>query len=83
MSIFPRRPSIVRALSSLGAADQEILMLIAWDGLSRAQAAAALGVAPGTLAVRLYRARRRLERARRARTAANPASDQPAEAEVM
>jgi RNA polymerase sigma-70 factor (ECF subfamily) len=31
----------VRALWSLGASDQELLMLIAWDGLSRAEAAEA------------------------------------------
>ena len=67
----------VRALWSLGASDQELLMLIAWDRLTRAQAAEALGVTVGTLAVRLHRARRRLERATAAIREADPAHDRP------
>lgn len=54
---------VLRALRSLSARDQEVLMLVAWDGLERPQAAAALGMAPGTFAVRLHRARRRFARA--------------------
>jgi RNA polymerase sigma-70 factor (ECF subfamily) len=65
----------VRALWSLGASDQELLMLIAWDRLTRAQAAEALGVSVGTLAVRLHRARRRLAKARAAIGGADPAHD--------
>ena len=65
----------VRALWSLGASDQELLMLIAWDGLSRAEAAEALRISVGTLAVRLHRARRRLAKARAATSGADPASD--------
>jgi RNA polymerase sigma-70 factor (ECF subfamily) len=55
---------VLRALWSLSESDQEVLMLVAWDGLDRGRAAAVLGVTPGTLAVRLHRARRRLARAR-------------------
>jgi RNA polymerase sigma-70 factor (ECF subfamily) len=68
-------PAAVRALWSLGASDQELLMLIAWDRLTRAQAAEALGVSVGTLAVRLHRARRRLAKARAAIGDADPADD--------
>lgn len=52
--------AIRRAFSQLGEDDQELLRLIAWDNLSPAQAAAALGC--GSLAVRsrLHRARNRL-----------------------
>lgn len=57
-------PLAVRALWSLKACDQELLTLIAWDGLTRGQAARVLGISTGTLAVRLHRARRRLARAR-------------------
>lgn len=72
----------VRALWSLGASDQELLMLIAWDGLSRAEAAEALGISVGTLAVRLHRARRRLTKARAATSGTDPASDRPSAMEA-
>jgi RNA polymerase sigma-70 factor (ECF subfamily) len=49
------------ALSRLRAADREVLMLVAWEGLDPARAAASLGVSPDAFAVRLHRARRRLE----------------------
>lgn len=54
---------VMQALSCLGERDRELLLLVAWDGLERAQAAAVLGISPGAFAVRLHRARRRLERA--------------------
>jgi len=40
--------------------DRETLALIAWDGLSPADAAGACGCSPGAFANRLHRARRRL-----------------------
>lgn len=49
------------ALARLRPADREVLMLVAWEGLDPAQAAAALGISPAAFAVRLHRARRRLE----------------------
>ncbi|MCZ2806870.1 sigma-70 family RNA polymerase sigma factor [Modestobacter sp. VKM Ac-2983] len=48
------------ALGRLSAEDRELVTLIAWEGLTPAQAADALGVAPGTARVRLHRARARL-----------------------
>ena len=49
-----------RALSTLSDRDREVLLLIAWEGLSQAQAAKVLGCSRNALAVRLHRARRRL-----------------------
>lgn len=50
------------AFRQLSDADRELLSLVAWEGLDTAQLAAALGCSRGTAAVRLHRARRRLER---------------------
>jgi RNA polymerase sigma factor (sigma-70 family) len=49
------------ALARLKPAESEALMLVAWEGLEPEDAAAAMGVSPRTFAVRLHRARRRLE----------------------
>jgi RNA polymerase sigma-70 factor (ECF subfamily) len=49
------------ALSQLGERDRELLMLLAWDGLSVAEAARVLGCSSVAARVRLHRARRRLE----------------------
>ena len=58
-----RESPVMRALLSLEARDREVLLLIAWDGLERSQAAAALGIGTRAFAMRLHRARRRFERA--------------------
>jgi RNA polymerase sigma-70 factor (ECF subfamily) len=52
-----------RALATLSEADREALMLVAWEGLGRARAAQVAGCSRATLAVRLHRARKRLDRA--------------------
>ena len=49
------------ALGRLRTEDREVLMLVAWEGLDPARAAAALGITADAFAVRLHRARRRLE----------------------
>ena len=49
-----------RALPRLNADDRELLLLLAWDGLSQEQAAVALGISHSALRVRLHRARNRL-----------------------
>jgi RNA polymerase sigma factor (sigma-70 family) len=56
-------PQLDRALRSLGAADREALLLVAWEDLAPAQAARALGLKPTAFRVRLLRARRRLRAA--------------------
>ncbi|WP_320779293.1 sigma-70 family RNA polymerase sigma factor [Streptomyces sp. CRN 30] len=53
----------LQALASLPEADRELLTLIAWHGLGTREAARVLNITGATLAVRLYRARRRLEKA--------------------
>jgi RNA polymerase sigma-70 factor (ECF subfamily) len=51
--------TVTAALHGLSDADRELLTLIAWDGLSHAEAAQALGCTRGALKVRLHRARSR------------------------
>jgi RNA polymerase sigma-70 factor (ECF subfamily) len=53
-------PQLRRALLSLSALDREALLLVAWEDLTPAQAAKALGINPTAFRVRLLRARRRL-----------------------
>jgi RNA polymerase sigma-70 factor (ECF subfamily) len=54
---------VLSALARLSENDRELLLLIAWDGLSPAQAGAVLDLKPGAARMRLHRARGRLERA--------------------
>jgi RNA polymerase sigma-70 factor (ECF subfamily) len=54
---------VMRAFARLSRLDQEVLLMVAWDGLERAQAARVLGITTGVFSVRLHRARRRLQRA--------------------
>lgn len=56
------RDSALRALSRLGETDRELIMLLAWEGLELRDAARVLGCTAATARVRLYRARRRIER---------------------
>jgi RNA polymerase sigma factor (sigma-70 family) len=60
------RARLEQALASLTASDREALRLIGWEELDLAEAALAMGCSRSTMAVRLHRARRRLERALRA-----------------
>jgi RNA polymerase sigma-70 factor (ECF subfamily) len=53
-------PDLPRALAELSDRDRELLTLVAWDGLSAAEAARVVGCSPATARVRLHRARRRL-----------------------
>jgi len=57
------RDEALAAFAMLGERDREVLRLVAWDGLTPAEAAEALDVTRIAFAVRLHRARRRLERA--------------------
>jgi RNA polymerase sigma-70 factor (ECF subfamily) len=60
----PREPgdsaAVREALAALPTTDQEVLRLVAWDGLTPDQAGTVLGCSPGAFRVRLHRARRRL-----------------------
>lgn len=57
------RARLEQALASLTATDREALRLVGWEELDLAGAALAMGCSRSAMAVRLYRARRRLERA--------------------
>jgi RNA polymerase sigma-70 factor (ECF subfamily) len=50
------------ALACLPERDQELLMLVCWEGLDHSAAASVLGTTRANVAVRLHRARRRLAR---------------------
>ncbi|MBU5422555.1 sigma-70 family RNA polymerase sigma factor [Cellulomonas hominis] len=53
------RGELRRALSSLTPSEREAFLLVAWEGLSPAEAARALGVTPTVVRTRLNRARQR------------------------
>jgi RNA polymerase sigma-70 factor, ECF subfamily len=57
------RAQLGRALATLKSADQEALRLVGWEELDLAEAALAMRCSRATMAVRLHRARQRLERA--------------------
>jgi RNA polymerase sigma-70 factor (ECF subfamily) len=73
---------VLQACASLGSRDQEVLLLVAWDGLDRAQAARVLGISTAQFAVRLHRARRRLRRAVDAGPLRITPTDSPSPSEV-
>ena len=54
------RDSVLDALSKLRSVDQEVLLLVAWDGLTSAEAARVVGCSAVAVRLRLHRARRRL-----------------------
>jgi RNA polymerase sigma-70 factor (ECF subfamily) len=68
------RTTVLRALADLPDADREVLTLLAWHGLSQADAARVLHCSTATLSVRVHRARQRLTRAM---AAASPSPDIP------
>jgi RNA polymerase sigma factor (sigma-70 family) len=53
------RARLRAALADLSESDRELLLVVAWEGLTYAEAAAALGISPGAARTRLHRARRR------------------------
>jgi len=55
-----RMQAVLDGLAGLPVSDREVLALVGWSGLSYEEAAAALGVAVGTVRSRLSRARARL-----------------------
>jgi RNA polymerase sigma factor (sigma-70 family) len=71
----PSDPALEAALAELREPDREALMLVYWDGLSSAEAAAAMTTTPAAARVRLYRARRRLANALASRADAHAQVD--------
>jgi RNA polymerase sigma-70 factor (ECF subfamily) len=57
----PADERVAAALAQLSEKDREALILVAWDGLTPQQAAAALGEPAGRLRVRLHRAKHRMK----------------------
>ena len=57
----PDRAGVLAALAGLRADDREVLRLAAWEGLDPQAMGLALGCSPNAAAIRLHRARRRLE----------------------
>jgi RNA polymerase sigma-70 factor (ECF subfamily) len=72
-----QRVAVLTALARLSDDDRELLTLVAWHGLSTGEAARVVGCTPATFAVRLHRARKRLERAMA------PADDNPTTKELL
>jgi len=58
--IVAERDACLAALAQLSESDRDLLLLVAWDGLTPEQAGDALGISRRTLAVRVHRARQRL-----------------------
>ena len=56
-------PDVMAAVEGLGDDDRELLLLAAWEGLTTAQIGEVIGCSSNAAAVRLHRARRRLEEA--------------------
>ena len=52
-----RIKTVISAVRLLPAAEREVLLLVAWEQLTPAEAAQVLGVPPGTARSRLHRAR--------------------------
>jgi RNA polymerase sigma factor (sigma-70 family) len=69
-------PELARGLRALPERDREALLLIAWDDLTPALAAASLGISPTAFRVRLHRARRRLSDLLAEQAPATPVSAQ-------
>lgn len=73
-------PEVRRALGLLSEADRELILLVTWDELTPARAAAVLGISPGAARTRLHRARTRLAAHLTPISAAAPAPSGPASA---
>jgi len=50
------------AIARLSEPEQELLRLIAWEGLTHAEVGTVLGISPNAVAIRVHRARERLKR---------------------
>jgi RNA polymerase sigma-70 factor (ECF subfamily) len=59
LDAWAERGRLRAALQDLSDSDRELLLLVAWEGLTHADAAAALGISPVAARSRLHRARMR------------------------
>ncbi|MGV8845684.1 RNA polymerase sigma factor [Tessaracoccus sp.] len=55
-----RRADLLTALTALNDEEREAILLVAWDGLTGAEAARAMGCSHGALRVRVHRARQKM-----------------------
>ncbi|MGO9792294.1 MAG: RNA polymerase sigma factor [Solirubrobacteraceae bacterium] len=55
--------AVLAALATLDSRDQEVLLLIAWEGLRQEEVGTVLGISRAAVATRLHRARKRLAEA--------------------
>jgi RNA polymerase sigma-70 factor, ECF subfamily len=58
-----RRAQLAQALATLPRADRDVLLLVAWGGLTSEQVGEALGIQAGTARSRLHRARKNIRAA--------------------
>jgi RNA polymerase sigma-70 factor (ECF subfamily) len=72
----PERLAALSALDQLSDEDREILMLVAWDGLTSRELGWALFCSPTAARIRLHRARARLNQAWTDRRAITPSAPQ-------
>jgi RNA polymerase sigma factor (sigma-70 family) len=63
LDALAERGRLRAALDGLTDSDRELLLLVAWEGLSPAEAAVALGISPVAARTRLHRARKRAKKA--------------------
>ncbi len=63
LDALAERARLRTALDGLAGSDRELLLLVAWEGLSPAEAAAVLGISPVAARSRLHRARKRAMKA--------------------
>ena len=70
-SVGPVDERLLDALRALRRRDREVLMLLAWEGLTPAEAAQVLGCSPVAYRIRLHRARKRLALALEATTSSS------------
>lgn len=66
-----RRAELRSAMASLTDVERQLLLLVAWEGLTPSEAGAALGITPEAARTRLHRARRHAQAALDALTPAN------------
>jgi len=65
LDAFAERGRLRAALDGLADSDRELLLLVAWEGLTPAEAAAVLGISQVAARTRLHRARKRAMKALR------------------